>query len=216
MGYRRFGHATPLTSYITYLKFFLPIWRKLRILVLQMEHNYKIPVTPDPSREYFNIPNAANYVIRDDAVVYRRLKNNRLRQLKATARSHGERRTHYRVAIRDDNGKQIRIRPFSLLERLTMEREAVRDLPYGYMDLPDVWLRYSVNRNGDVLQMQEDSYGEIYYHHVPYHMDKTNSYTTLERVSLRNQSFQRRTYTRQRLQQMYAERMEELTTTQDT
>lgn len=174
--------------------------------------NYRIPVERDDSHKYYEIPNASNYVIRDDCAVYRKLANNRLRQIKASYFKQKERRhcSCWRVKVVKDNGKRYSFVPESMLKTLEGLDSLIRDLPANYMEHPELWVNYYLHKTGDVLLARKDINGELYFDPVPWKEERPNGTYKLERVLLRTFDYTRRSYTRQQLQEMYRTRMDDL------
>ena len=174
--------------------------------------NYRIPVERDELHTYYDIPNASKYVIRDDCTVYRKLKGNRLRELKLrnvndTNRRYGSRDE---AQIIRDNGKRCTIRPLSLIKTLESLDSLIRELPANYIEHPDLWVNYYIHKTGDVLLARKDIRGELYFDPVPWKEERPNGTYKLERVLIRTSEYTRRSYTRQQLQEMYRTRMDDL------
>ena len=173
--------------------------------------NYRIPKEPDPNIHYIEVPHAKKYVVCENGHMYRVLKNGKLRQLKTILPSDAEnRRSIGRVAFVKDDGKRTTCHPRRLYDNLLKRESCLRDVPQDYIELPDLWIRYSVNKYGEVLHLRKDLSGEIYFEPVPYRKEKPNGRYTLERVLLRTDEYTRRSYSRAQLQRMYEERMNQL------
>ena len=174
--------------------------------------NYRIPVDRDDNRIYYDIPDASKYTMRDDGVVFRKLKGNRLRQLKPSYYKRDGRREFacWRVTINKDNGKRCSFDPMSMLKTLEGLDSLIRELPANYMEHPELWVNYYLHKTGDVLLARKDINGELYFDPVPWKEERPNGTYKLERVLLRTFDYTRRSYTRQQLQEMYRTRMDDL------
>ena len=174
--------------------------------------NYRIPVEWDDSHTYYEIPNASNYVIRDDCVVYRKLKDNKLRQVKVCYHKRRGRREFacWKVKVTKDNGKRCSFDPVSMLKTLEGLDSLIRELPANYMEHPELWVNYYLHKTGDVLLARKDIIGELYFDPVPWKEVRPDGTYKLERVLLRTFDYTRRSYTRQQLQEMYRTRMDDL------
>lgn len=173
--------------------------------------NYRIPKEPDPNTHYIEVPHAKKYVVCENGHMYRILKSGKIRQLKAwTPHGNSRRFTVRHVAYTKDDGKRTSGDPRRLYDNLLKQESRLRDVPQDYIELPDLWIRYSVNKYGEVLHLRKDLSGEIYFEPVPYRKEKPNGRYKLERVLLRTDEYTRRSYTRAQLQRMYEERMNHL------
>lgn len=165
----------------------------------------------DSAHTYYEIPSASKYLLRDDARVFRVLKDGKLRMLNQHLYKKSNRRAkEWRVHIVFDDGSRRGFFPLCRVNHIKEADASPSQLETGFLSLPELFVDYYVNKNGDVLQCKpHPTKHALYYKALRYYTDTNNKYTVLERISLRNMDRTYRTYTRKQLRELYAKCMDD-------